>query len=256
MQTTLDQLFNEAKQRMLARPDDVVARSTLWQVLAARGEYERAHSQLDALVAIDSSWSMEAASCQGLLLAERTRQQVFAGQLAPTCLGEPPPWFADLAAGLKLLSDPARCAEAAGLLHRAQQASGVMPGRLNEQPFDWLCDGDARLGPCLELVVRGRYLWVPWARVSRIVSRAPTEIRDRLWLHVQIEFGDNGGIEGFLPSRYPDAQTDDQRLGRMTDWTPIADELFVGRGQKTLLTNVDQHGLLDVRELVFAGTSP
>lgn len=251
MEATLDQLFDEAKQRMLARPDDIPARSALWQVLAARGEYERAHKQLDAIVAIDSSWSMEALSCQGLLHAEQIRRKVFAGEQAPVCLGDPPAWFADLVTALQWLRESSSASAGVDLLFRAQQASDAQSGRINGQAFEWLCDGDARLGPCLELVVRGSYLWVPWSRVSRIASRPPTEIRDRLWLHAQIDFGDEGSIEAFLPARYPAPETDDHRLGRATDWTLIGRDLYLGSGQKTLMTDAGEHGLLDMRELVL-----
>jgi len=250
----LDALFDDAKRRVQSSPGDIKARSALWQIFAARGEFDRARTQLDALLAIDSSWTMEVQACQLLLQAEAQRLEVFSGRLAPTCLGEPPAWFASLVAGLQTLGDGSQNAQwpaAAALLARAQQDSPVRAGTLNGQPFEWLCDGDARLGPCLEVMVQGKYLWVPWNLVRRIESRPPTEIRDRLWLHALLELGEEGGVEVFLPARYPNPQDDAQRLSERTDWQTLAGESYLGLGQKTLMTDAGEHGLLDVRELVF-----
>jgi len=249
----LDELFESAKGRVLSQPNDLPARSALWQVFAARGEYDRAHKQLDAMVAIDSSWSMEALSCQGLLKAEQQREQVFRGEATPVCLGPPPTWFASLTAGLQMLArgDPQARTAASQLLTQAQQASDLRAGSVNGQAFTWLCDGDARVGPCLELIVRSGYFWAPWTRISRIASRPPTEIRDRLWLHAEIEFGDEGAVEGFLPTRYPGALEDGHRLGERTDWASLDGEAYIGRGQKMLVTDNGEFGLLDIRELRF-----
>lgn len=250
----LDELFEEAKQRVLARPADLPARSALWQVLAARGEFDRAHKQLDAMVAIDSSWSMEALSCQGLVKSEAERNKVLRGEATPVCIGEPPAWFASLAAGLTVLAraDTESSEAAAALFIQAQRASDSRAGWVNGLPFDWLCDGDARFGPCLEIVLRGSYFWAPWSTISRITSRRPTEIRDRLWLHAQIEFGDEGAVEAFLPARYPNPAEDAHRLGERTDWARLSEDAFRGAGQKTLITDTGEIGLLDIRELRFA----
>jgi type VI secretion system protein ImpE len=254
----LDALFDAAKLRVQTRPQDLGARSALWQIFAARGDFSRARTQLDAMVAIDSSWSVEANACQSLLQAEALRQQVFAGERAPVCLGEPPPWFADLAAGLSRAVTPDGGAAAAALLVRAQQASPTCSGSINGQLFGWLCDGDARLGPCLELMVRGQYFWVPWPRVRAISTRPPTELRDRLWLHALVTLEDDNAIEAFLPARYPAPRDDAEHLGQITHWTPLeaslpasadAAEAFLGSGQKTLVSDVAEWGLLDIREL-------
>jgi len=253
----LDALYEEARQRVIARPNDLDARSALWQLFAARGELDRAHKQLDAMVAIDSSWSMEALSCQALLKAEAERDQVLRVVQAPRCLGDPPAWFGPLAAGLALLGEqPAPAApsatQAATLLRQAQADAGTPKGTFNGQAFEWLCNGDARFGPCLEAVIRGSYIWVPWSLLRSISARPPSEIRDRVWVHALLDFGDDGSHEAFLPARYPAPQGDDERLGRVTRWTDLGGDSFIGHGQQTLLTDIGEIGLLDVRELRFA----
>lgn len=248
----LNHLFEEAKQRVREKPSDIQARSALWQVMAARGEFDRAAKQLDAMVSLDSSWAMEAVSCQALLRAEMNRQEVLLGRIPPVCLGSSPAWFADMCLGLELLQSPPRISQALELLTRAQQANDTRSGTLNGQPFTWLCDGDVRFGPCLELIVQGRYFFVPWSRITRLQSRPPTEIRDRLWLHCYVEFGDEGSIEAFLPACYSGSSSDMHRLGQITEWTEVGAGSFIGIGQKVLMTDIGDFGLLDIRELTFA----
>ena len=247
---SLTPLFEDAKRRVQASPADVGARSALWQIFALRGEYERARTQLDALVSFDSSWAMEAEACQGLLQAEVQRERVLAGEVAPVCLGEPPAWFDTLVAGLATWRSAPQ--QAAGLLLQAQMESSARAGTVNGQSFEWLCDGDARLGPCVEVMSKGKYFWLPWSSVRSIVIRPPTELRDRMWAHALVEIGDEGSIELFLPARYPGPEDDEQRMSRMTQWREIGENAYVGLGQKTLVTDQGETGFLDVRELKFA----
>lgn len=246
---SLTPLFEDAKRRVQATPTDVGARSALWQIFALRGEFDRARMQLEALVSFDSSWAMEAEACQGLLQAEAQRQRVLSGEVPPVCLGEAPAWFETLTGGLALIhSAPER---GAALLLQAQMESTARAGTLNGQSFEWLCDGDARLGPCVEVMSKGRYFWLPWASVRSIVTRPPTELRDRMWAHALVEIGDEGSIELFLPARYPDPEEDEQRMARVTVWRPLGENAYIGLGQKTLVTDQGETGFLDVRELRF-----
>lgn len=246
---SLTPLFEDAKRRVQAMPHDSGARSALWQIFALRGEHDRARMQLDALVSFDSSWAIEAEACQGLLLAEAHRQRVLFGEAAPVCLGQTPVWFDTLAAGLTLF--PSVPQQAARLLWQAQMESPARAGMVNGQPFEWLCDGDARLGPCLEVMSKGKYFWLPWSSVRSIVIRPPTELRDRLWAHALVEIGEEGSIELFLPARYPQPEDDDQSMSRVTLWREIGESAYLGLGQKTLMTDRGEIGFLDIRELKF-----
>jgi len=247
---TLDQLFQDAKSKAQLAPGDIRARSALWQIFAARGEHDRARKQLDLMVQLDSSWALEVQACHGLLTAEAHRLAVFRGEAIPACLGEPPAWFAKLVAALPMVA-AGQHAAAIPLLREAQDEAGASPGMLNKSPFEWLCDGDARLGPCLEVIVQGRYFWAPWRAIRSLVSRPPSEVRDRLWQPAMIEVTDEGPIEVFIPVRYPEPRDDGQALARRTDWEPLNDELYIGRGQKCLLTDGGESGFLDIRELRF-----
>ena len=251
MALSLAQMFSDAQARAKAKPGDLNARGALWQIFAARGEYDRARSQLDMMMKLDASWAMEVQGCHALLDAEKQRDAVFASEAAPVFLGEPPEWFGPLAAALPAMAQGRREAAAALLAGALEQAPSCR-GTLNGAPFDWICDGDARLGPCLEIVSQGKYLWVDFRQVRRLVAEPPQELRDLIWLSAKLEIDDSGALDVFLPVRYPGATSDEHRLARRTDWEELTAELFIGHGQKCLSTDADMTGLLDLRELVVA----
>lgn len=248
MAASLAQIFADAQTRAKAAPGDLTARSTLWQVFAARGELDRARKQLDMMLRIDASWAMEVQGCHSLLDAEAQRVEVFAGRQSPTCLGQPPQWFGSLISALPLLAQQ-RPDAAGALLAQVLEEATPCAGLLNAAAFDWICDGDARLGPCLEIVAQGRYVWVEIAAVRRLVCQPPQELRDLIWLPAKLEIDDSGALDVFVPARYPSALTDDHQMARTTDWTALTAELFIGHGQKCLSTNDDLTGFLDLREL-------
>ena len=248
MPATLDQIFADAQTRAKSNPGDLAARSTLWQVFAARGEIERARKQLDMMLRIDTSWAMEVQGCHSLLDAEQRRIDVFAGREPPTFLGQPPAWFAVLVSALALIAQ-GQVVAAAELLARVPQEAQARTGTLNGEAFEWICDGDARLGPCLEVVAQGRYVWIELAAVRRLSCEAPRELRDLVWLPAKLEIDDTGALDVFLPARYPGAVSDDHRLARRTDWQDLAGDLSIGHGQKCLSTNTDLMGFLDIRDL-------
>lgn len=247
---TIDELFEDAKARAQRAPTDFRARSDLWQIFAARGEVDRARKQLDLMIQIDSSWAMEVQACHGLLLAEDERLKIFAGVKPPVCLGTPPDWFAKSVVAVGMVA--AGHAEAAAkLLSEVRDEAQALCGTLNQGPFEWLCDGDARIGPYLEVIVQGRYFWAPWQSLRSLVTRPPTEIRDMLWQQAMVEVTEEGPIEAFIPVRYPHPRNSDESLSRRTDWEPLSTDLYIGYGQKTLFTNDNSCGYLDVRKLDF-----
>lgn len=248
MAATLAQIFADAQTRARAAPADLTARSTLWQVFAVRGELDRARKQLDMMLRLDASWAMEVQGCHSLLDAEVLRGEVFAGRQPPTCLGQPPSWFGALISALPMLAQD-RPDGAAALLSQALDEATPCAGVLNGTAFDWICDGDARLGPCIEIIAQGRYVWVEIAAVRSLVCQQPQELRDLIWLPAKLEIDDSGALDIFVPARYPSPLSDDHQMARSTDWTPLAGELFIGHGQKCFSTNNDLTGFLDLREL-------
>ena len=248
MAESLAKMFADAQARARAAPVDLSARSTLWQIFALRGEFDRARTQLDMMMKLDASWAMEVQGCHALLDAEALRGGVFRGTEAPIFLGKAPEWFGSLVAALLPLAQ-GQLEAAARHLAAASEHAQTCTGTLNGEPFEWICDGDSRIGSCMEVIAQGRYVWVDFKSIRRLTAEPPEELRDLMWLSAKLEIDDSGALDVFLPARYPNAATDEHMLARQTDWEEIASNLFIGHGQKCLSTRSEMTGLLDLREL-------
>jgi type VI secretion system protein ImpE len=95
---------------------------------------------------------------------------------------------------------------------------------------------------------------VPLVNVRELRIEAPTDLRDFVWAAAQFTWTNGGEIVALLPSRYPDSDSDADpliRLGRKTEWDKVAEGAFIGRGQKTLMTDGGEYPLLDIRSIRF-----
>jgi type VI secretion system protein ImpE len=125
---------------------------------------------------------------------------------------------------------------------------------LDGQPFEWIADADSRLGPVLEAMVNGRYYWVPFSRLSAVRFEPAVDLRDRVWIPANLTFANGGEAIAMIPSRYPgsEASTDGQILmAAKTEWLPLHGDRFAGLGQRVLVTDIGEHDLLSIRELVL-----
>ena len=133
---------------------------------------------------------------------EVLRAKVFEGARTPTVLGDPGPWLPLLIEATRLLAtgEPAR---AATLRDAAFDAAPPSAATLDGVDADWLADADPRLGPTLEAIVEGRYVWVPYARLRRVDSSHPQDMRDQVWMPARFTWDNDGTAVGFIPTRYP-----------------------------------------------------
>jgi type VI secretion system protein ImpE len=178
---------------------------------------------------------------------------VFQGLQTPLVLGEPQSWLAYLFEAQRLLAK-GNYAAAAEMRDRAFEAAPAQPGEINGQRFEWLADADPRLGPCLEVIVEGRYYWVPFANIRELTTEAPSNLRDLVWMPGAIEWTNGGRSPVFIPTRYPGtehASDDALRLSRATRWEEPAEGLSLGLGQRLFASDVAEVGLCDVRHLRF-----
>ncbi|WP_249937122.1 type VI secretion system accessory protein TagJ [Roseateles sp. DAIF2] len=234
-------------------------RTLLFQLMAVTGQWTRASAQLEVCGELDAGTLAMVNTYREALRCEQLREAVFEGKTTPMILGEPAEWVAALVQALKLEADgDARAA--AALRAQALEQAPATAGTLDGQAFDWICDADSRLGPVLEAVVNGRYCWVPFAALSRVTIEAPTDLRDLVWVPTALEFPNGGGSVALIPTRYPRSTAfDDERvwMARRTEWQALAageqDEQYAGVGQRVLMTDQGEAGLLDVRLIELRG---
>jgi type VI secretion system protein ImpE len=105
-----------------------------------------------------------------------------------------------------------------------------------------------------ETIVKDSYTWIPFEQVEKVVFLEPKSLRDLYWVQVEMEMVNGTKGEMFLPSLYVNSQksTDDQiRLGRLTDWKDVGNEIFVGEGTKLFAVGGEYISLPDIKEIEF-----
>ncbi len=240
--------------RVKRAPDDQPSRMFLFQLQCVLGEWDKAKAQLRLLTQMSPEAQMLAVAYNMAIDAEIEREKAFAGQAPPALLVNTSEWAGDIAAALGFLAQD-RTAESLDARDRAFDAAPDTPGQFGDQAFDWISDADARFGPSFEAVIYGRWGLVPFDAVRKITSEGPQDLRDLVWLPVEIEFKTGQSVAAILPARYPGSQaagSADIVLSRSTEWRdgPTGPQ---GLGQKVwALSDGDEVGILSLRQLTFA----
>jgi type VI secretion system protein ImpE len=225
----------------------------LFQLLTVLGEWDRAATQLGVLADLDGATELMVRAYREVLLCEALRKEIFAGRRAPVLFGEPEPWMAWMTEAAALHAR-GEVAEGAQLRTRALEESPTVGGTIDGKPFAWIADADSRLGPLLEAIVLGQYVWVPFVRVREIAIEKPQDLRDLVWAPAEFTWANGGRAVGFIPTRYEGTESSGDgllRLSRKTEWTDAGDGVFTGLGQRVLTTDDGDHPLLEIRSIRF-----
>ena len=255
----LDDAVRTLTQDVKARPSDTSLRIFLFELLCFQGDLDRAGKQLDVIgaqgSAVDTALAVQI--YRDLIAAERMRRQVFHDGALPQFFLSPPP-YADRYVVLvkKMAQSPA---DAAPLLAEAEEHFPAHGGRIGERAFSSFRDADDRLGPVLEVFHQGKYLWLPHGQIRRLQVTQPKTLRDTIWAHAKIETDEGSVGDVFLPALYVDthAHANDQvRLGRMTEWQAVEDQVVVGAGQRVFLVDDEEVSILEMRDVQFNRAAP
>ena len=245
----LARLENEIR----GNPGDVRLRTYLFQLLALRGRWDRALSQLQMTAQLSKAAIPMAQAYREAIRCEVYRAEVFAGRRQPTILGDPPAWAGGLVESLRLLAQ-GNVAEASAMRSEALEAAPTTPGRIGDTAFEWIADADSRLGPMCEAIIDGKYVWVPFTALSGVKIESPTDLRDLVWASGQLAFTNGGGTVALLPTRYPGSEASDDPaifLARKTVWEERDPETYVGLGQRLWATDQGEFALLDGRDIAL-----
>ena len=247
----LDEALADLQGQVRKKPADAKLRTFLFQLLAVRGDWERALTQLKVAADLDPATVAMVKTYQEALRCEILRADVFAGRRTPMLFGKPSEWMALLVQAVSL-GAAGKFDEARQLRDKAFELAPPTSGKLDDQPFAWIADADQRLGPMLEAIVNGRYYWIPFSRLSEIRIEKPTDLRDIAWTPVNLLLANGGEAVALVPTRYPGSETAaDPRLGmaRGTEWVEHPGETFFGVGQRLLATDQGEFALMDVRSI-------
>ncbi len=237
---------------------DAKLRTFLFQLLCIGGQWKRALDQLKVCGELDAGTLAMVNTYTAAVQCEMVRESVFAGRNLPHVFGPPAAWVAQLAQALSLDAQGQSAAAAAAreqAFDEATPSAGTLTDAQDaEHSFTWLADADSRLGPVLEVVINGRYGWLPYMHCTALIVEPVEDLRDLVWAPAHITFINGADTVALLPVRYAgtdlagDAQAS---LSRRTDWLELAPNQYRGVGQRTLTTDVCELGLLELRKLSF-----
>ncbi len=241
-----------------AEPERADLRLFLFQLLSVMGDWNRATTQLNEAAELSDDAMVLARIYRGLLLCEAFRTEVFTGNREPLMFGDSNSWLATLIRSMQH-TEKGNGGQASELVMKAMEQAAPRSGTINDEPFCWFSDADMRLGPVFEIMLDDKYYWVPISHIAEISFSEPENLRDLVWLPVQVQWVNNGRSMAYMPTRYsgPATLNDAQSaLARKTDWTDIGEGFYTGSGQRMFTTENDEYSLLQTRRIVFDSDSP
>ncbi|HYN78263.1 MAG TPA: type VI secretion system accessory protein TagJ [Lamprocystis sp. (in: g-proteobacteria)] len=248
--------LRQLQEQVRKEPANASLRVYLFQLLALMGQWDRALNQLTVSGELDAANLAMVQIYREALRCEALRAEIFDGRRSPLVFGEPDEWFALLLEAQRLVAQGAG-EQARALRERALEGAPATPGTIDGTPFEWIMDGDNRLGPVLEAIINGRYYWIPFQRIRSIRLEKPEDLRDLVWMPGHFTWANGGESVGLVPTRYPgsEASADAQLRGaRRTEWLEQAGETFIGLGQRMFFTDVGEYPLMDIRAVLFDGS--
>lgn len=246
-----DGALQALQDKVRADPADARLRIFLFQLLCVQGDWKRAVTQLKVAAELDEAATTMAQAYREAIICENFREKVFAGEKEPLIFGKPQEWIALLVEALKAMAT-GKHQEAADLRARAFEMAPAAPGMLNEAPFEWIADADMRLGPVLEVIVNGKYFWMPFTAIHSLRCEPPSDLRDYVWTPGNLTLQNGGEFVVMIPTRYPGTtQSPDgaAKLARSTDWSDAGAETFIGSGQRLFATDTGDTAILELRTL-------
>ena len=247
----LEEALTSLQAAVRGAPSDARLRVFLFQLQCVLGNWEKALTQLKVLSDLDPDTFMLARIFGPVVNCELFRAEVFQGKRTPLIFGEPMEWVGWLMRANEHVGR-GQWQAAQPLRDQAFEAAPPTPGTLNGRPFEWIADADSRLGPILEVILEGKYYWIPFCRIKKIVMEKPADLRDLVWQPAQFVWSNGGEASGHIPTRYPGSESspDHQlRLARRTDWTEREGGSCLGVGQRILATEADELPLLECQRV-------
>lgn len=256
---SIDEVLEEIKQAVRKKPDNADLRAQLFQVLALKGDWQRAVDQLKISAEMNQQAQPVAMIYINAINAESERNEVLAGRAMPAVFGTPPDWMALLSQALKEDSREQAAALRQQALEMAPSFGGTLKTHANSEQdiaFQWLCDGDGRLGPILEFMSNGRYGWIPFEDIESVRFIEAQGLSDLLWVQTEVHLLDGRSHVGIVPARYPAtvdyaSQNDALNLGHRTEWLELSEDIYQGLGQKMFMSDEAEYGLLEIAEIRF-----
>ena len=249
----LNAAYEELKKQVQADPANSQLRIFLFQILTVMGEWQRALTQLNVVGDMDAGSLPMVQTYRELIRCEVYREDVFKGKRKPLVFGEPEQWIVLLIEALAATGSATE-AKITELRAQAFDLAPAVSGTIDEQAFSWIADADSRLGPVVEVILNGRYYWVPFSNIKKIQIEEPSDLRDMVWTAANFMWTNEGESIGFIPTRYVKTHLEDDaelKLARKTIWQQVSENEFFGKGQRLFTTDLDDYPIMNTRDIAF-----
>ena len=238
----LARAIEEAQQQIRNKPGEAGLRALLIELLCVAGELERADEMLGSLAKHHPDWLAGAANLRQLIRAQHARAAFHQGKLADNVVaGEGEDLQALLALKLAINEGDIKAAEeASGRLEQLRVKTDFSLGEFEGDIRD--CD-DSLCGFLEALGTDGKfYLW-RWSEIEAIDFHPPASPVELVWRRADVELASGQQGEVFIPLIYEASKTDQEHLGRVTDWHEHSPALVTGVGLKQFLVGEEAAGL-------------
>ncbi|MGB7069869.1 MAG: type VI secretion system accessory protein TagJ [Pyrinomonadaceae bacterium] len=239
-------------------PTNAAARTFLFELSCFSGDWDRAEKQLDVIGHQDVNAMIGSRIYVQNFQAERARMKLFADGLKPDFLMPPPVYVEELLAANNRIRE-GNIAEARGELDSVEEQRPAFPCSVNGNSYADLRDYNDLTMCVFEVIFKDSYLWLPFEHVVKIEFSDPKTLRDLYWIQAEVELTNGTKGEMFLPALYSGSwrsEDDKVRLGRMTDWRDIGNDVFIGEGTKLFWMDGHDKSILDIRSLEFKREDP
>ena len=237
-----------------AKPTDVAARTFLFELSCFTGDWNRGDRQLDTIGHQDATTMIGSLIYRQSIEAERKREKFFSEGLKPEFLSDPPDYVYGLLTANSRLRE-GNIAEARQILDTVEEQRPATTCTVNGESKEDLRDYNDFTCCILEVIIKDSYVWVPFEHLEKLEITAPKSLRDLFWLQGRMETTNGTNGEILIPTLYSGSykHTNDQvRLGRMTDWRDIGEEVFIGEGTKLFWMDGQDKPILEINSIEFA----
>lgn len=255
-ENSLQSLLETFQNTLKKHPDDLETRRALATLWCLEGAWDKALLQADTLVSLEEAMSAQGELLKNLIMSEMVREKVLTGERKAGLLDEKSPEWLNLLHQANQASAVQDHQKADEFRFQAFELAPVSPGHSEHHgAFEWIADGDGRLGPVCEFICAGGYRWVPFEHLHSLTVNAPQSLLDLLWIPATLDTGDRKW-NGYIPARYPQGDTASQsmKLGDETCWTQPSLMLTQGEGRKMWVTEQSEFSLMESGKLTFDTT--
>ena len=236
-----------------SNPTNASARIFLFELSTFAGDWERAKRQLDVIGHQDTTAMIGSKIYEQCVIAENKRADFFSKGTKPEFLGTPP----DYVYGLLMANSKVRegnLKEAREILDKVEEQRPAFACKLNGEDVADFRDYNDLTSAILEVIIKDSYVWVPFEQIEKLTFTEPKSLRDHFWLQASLETdnGTNGDV--FIPAIYNDSwrSSDDLvRLGKVTDWRELGEDIYVGEGTKLFAVGGEHKTVLDLQKIEF-----